>query len=864
MANSTLQMQQFEDDAIANLVQADLIIEGLESEPKKEVKQEPCTPEVNYREVLKTLLPTLHSNKGLVNFAYYLFKQELAKEQQNDDTDWIAVRQGVNFCDCTKYRSPNKAMNVSHLEQMYLVDLFPADYYTILWEEKKNLPQNLIRRCNYCHLRDCASHSFCPYFINYLIEKTAKEVYKSSPEKLYEKILGDDRIDFRGNRLYKIPDNIPRYKREGIDSKSAYSAYLLLASRMISIHSIEDSHITYSYLPICRTDLKRSVVADIIDFWKNGSGVIGTLNAENAVELLHAKTEGCKKCNYEQCPHKLAAYFSYLGAKYNVDPIDLAYDVAEQNTYAGIRLRDNYQFNKWLSAVEQAPMTNASKAEFIKMIHFITGRKMNREIPFLPFNIVVTSPDKEQANEIIVNFCNAVWHMDYYRRGLENTKSEDLHISSLSFTDLCKKYQEAKPATTFILHDVALLCENREFKEGHHKFLKILKDRRNDIMSVIIGEKTEISAFFDAYPSFKRDIFTKALEMCDMSSESVLDALEDKLTQTFTISDDVYTQLDQYIQLTYLSSPLRSISYVNDLYEKILFNHYNHDVHASNRLSKTDIPYVKPPRTEQEIFEEINSLTGLANVKKELSDINNLVKFNIKIGAISKNAVNLHMVFTGNPGTGKTTVAKLTAEILYSIGFIRENKLVVCSAKDLIGEYLGQTTPKTAKMCERAYNGILFIDEAYQLSPTGTNDSYKEECIAELIQQMENNRDKLVVIFAGYSEEMEHFLNHANTGLSSRIGKVIHFPDYSTKELVEIFENIVHRAGLTLGDGARNKAEDIFRNAKQDAKRFGNARYARNLYERSLMQHAAITANMDKDDPALKVLRRDEITIPNV
>lgn len=864
MDNSRLQIQQIEDDETPNVVQTDLQKEKQENEQGREVKQESIVPDINYREVIKTLLPTLRNNKDLLNFAYYLHKQELVKAHPDVDADWIAIRQGVNFCDCTKYRSPTKTMNVSRLEQMYIVDLFPADFFTVLWAEKKHLPHDLTERCNYCHLSDCKSRSFCPYYINYFIERAATEVYKVSPENLYEKILGDERINFRGRCLYKVPNIVPHRERQGIDSKSAYGAYLLLASRMVSIHSFEGPIVAYSYLPICRADLKHSIVEDIIDFWKNGCGVIGTLNAENAVELLHAKTEGCKKCTYEQCPHKLAAYFSYLGEKYHLDPIDLAYDIAEHSTYAGVYLRDDYQFNKWLAVVKQAPMTEASKVEFIKMIHFITGRKMNRDIPFLPFNIVVTSPDKEQANEIISNFCNAVWHMDYYRRGLDNTKSENLYISSLSFMDLCQKYQDAKPATTFILHDVSLLCENREFKEGHHKLLKILKDRRNDVMSIVVGEKTEIFSFFDAYPSFKRDVFTKTLEMCDMSNESVLDALEDKLTQTFTIPDDVHIHLDQYIRVTYLASSLRSMSYVNDLYEKILFNHYNHDVHAGNKLSKSDVPYVKPPRTEQEIFEEINSLTGLANVKKELSDINNLVKFNIKIGAISKNAVNLHMVFTGNPGTGKTTVAKLTAEILYSIGFIRENKLVVCSAKDLIGEYLGQTTPKTAKMCERAYNGILFIDEAYQLSPTGTNDSYKEECIAELIQQMENNRDKLVVIFAGYSEEMEHFLNHANTGLSSRIGKVIHFPDYSTEELVEIFENIVHRAGLTLGNGARNKAEDIFRNAKQDAKRFGNARYARNLYERSLMQHAAITANMDKDDPALKVLRRDEITVPNV
>lgn len=227
MDNSTLQMQQIEDDETANVVQTDLQKEKQENAQGKEVKQESIVPDVNYREVIKTLLPTLRNNKDLLNFAYYLHKQELVKAHPDVDADWIAIRQGVNFCDCTKFRSPSKAMNVSHLEQMYLVDLFPADYYTVLWAEKKHLPQNLIDRCSYCNLRDCESNSFCPYFINYLIEKTATEVYKVSPENLYDKILGDERIDFRGRRLYNIPDNVPQYKRQGIDSKSAYSAYLL-------------------------------------------------------------------------------------------------------------------------------------------------------------------------------------------------------------------------------------------------------------------------------------------------------------------------------------------------------------------------------------------------------------------------------------------------------------------------------------------------------------------------------------------------------------------------------------------------------------------------------------------------------------
>ena len=127
---------------------------------------------------------------------------------------------------------------------------------------------------------------------------------------------------------------------------------------------------------------------------------------------------------------------------------------------------------------------------------------------------------------------------------------------------------------------------------------------------------------------------------------------------------------------------------------------------------------------------------------------------------------------------------------------------------------------------------------------------------------MENNRDKLVVIFAGYTAEMEDFLNRANTGLRSRIGKTIQFPDYSAEELLDIFTKIVNNGGMTLGDGAAQRAMDIFHNARQDTKRFGNARFARNLYERSLLQHAAITANLGENDPALRILQRDEITLP--
>ncbi len=820
---------------------------------------------VDYSTVFRTMISAIKGNKDVVNFAYYLYKRDFAKDFTLDDEDSVTIGLRVNFCDCEKYRSKDKMMNVSRLEQMYTADIFSADDYVRFAYEKEGLPDNLVFGCSNCVCGDEAGFSVCPYNLCCIIVKLA-QACNVEPEKVFSDILGADKIVFYGRNIARVDKEIPEEVLKGINAKSAHSAYLLLASRLVDIKDMQDGIIRYTHLPLCRRDKRRSVVTDMLDFWKTKSGVMDSISIYDRSTFLECKTEGCRQCVYEQCPHKLAAYFMYLGYEYGVMPVELAYKVAVENTHAGITVGQNYQFNRYLTNIENAPMRTESKEEYVKMIHYIVGRKKNRAIPFLPFNVVMISPDREKASEVISEFTNAIWYFDYYRQDSSGTSSKSLYLSAISFQSLLDEYQNASAGTTFVLYDIALLCDNNDFKAGYHRLLKIMEDRRKEVMSIVIGDSSEISRFFGMYPAFRNKIFTKTLEMFDMGNTSVVDALLDKLTENFNVSEDVSNRLEQYVRVAYPSSPLRSMEFVNDLYEKLLFAHYNHDVNASAELYAEDIPYVKPPRSEQDIFAEINRLIGLDNVKQELRDVNDLVKFNIKMGAHNKNAVNLHMMFTGNPGTGKTTVAKLTAEILHSIGFIQENKLVVCSAKDLIGEYVGQTTPKTAKMCEQAYNGVLFIDEAYQLNPYTSNntDVYKEECIAELIQQMENNRDKLVVIFAGYTAEMEDFLNRANTGLSSRIGKVIEFPDYSAEELLEIFESIVGRAGMQLGEGAKEKAYRIFEAAKQDTKRFGNARYARNLYERSLMQHAAITANMDKDDPVLRVLSVDEITAPAV
>ena len=256
-------------------------------------------------------------------------------------------------------------------------------------------------------------------------------------------------------------------------------------------------------------------------------------------------------------------------------------------------------------------------------------------------------------------------------------------------------------------------------------------------------------------------------------------------------------------------------------------------------------------------------MVGLTKVKKVLNDLVNLIELKKKAKDDLKiKDTNLHMVFLGNPGTGKTTVARIIVQILYNLKYIRQNKLIEVSSKDLVAEYVGQTAPKTNAVIERAIGGVLFIDEAYTLaSGDGQGNSYNEEAIATLIQAMENHRDDLVVIFAGYTKEMQAFLN-ANSGIVSRVGYTLEFEDYTDQELLQIFNGMMKKSGFEVTKEAEDEVIRVI-NEYKDSKNFGNARFARNLFEKSIIKHAANTKNK-KSKKVLRTITKDDINTENL
>jgi probable Rubsico expression protein CbbX len=231
-------------------------------------------------------------------------------------------------------------------------------------------------------------------------------------------------------------------------------------------------------------------------------------------------------------------------------------------------------------------------------------------------------------------------------------------------------------------------------------------------------------------------------------------------------------------------------------------------------------------------------LVGLAPVKARIREIAAFLVVSRARAAMGLEAgtPSLHMCFSGNPGTGKTTVALRMAEILHRLGYVRKGHVVSVTRDDLVGQYIGHTAPKTKEVLKKAMGGVLFIDEAYYLYRPENERDYGQEAIEILLQVMENHRDDLVVILAGYKDRMDTFFQ-SNPGMSSRIAHHIDFPDYSETELVEIAGKMVGTMNYRLDDEAR-RAMDEYIHLRKQQPHFANARSIRNALDRARLRQA--------------------------
>ncbi len=273
----------------------------------------------------------------------------------------------------------------------------------------------------------------------------------------------------------------------------------------------------------------------------------------------------------------------------------------------------------------------------------------------------------------------------------------------------------------------------------------------------------------------------------------------------------------------------------------------------TEQVEKKDSVIVNEPLAGDP-YKELDDLIGLESVKKEVRSLANFVKLQKQREAkgLKTAKVSYHLVFYGSPGTGKTTVARIIGRIYKDLGVLKKGHTVETDRSGLVAKYLGQTALKTDTVVQQAIHGVLFIDEAYALVPEdGNGQDYGQEAISTLLKRMEDYRDSLVVIIAGYRNEMQRFID-SNPGLQSRFNRYIDFPDYTAAELTDIFKMYMKKNQYTLAPDAENYLREQLDYAVAHKDRnFGNARFARNVFEKSIQQQAnrlAGKTNLSKEE----------------
>ena len=404
--------------------------------------------------------------------------------------------------------------------------------------------------------------------------------------------------------------------------------------------------------------------------------------------------------------------------------------------------------------------------------------------------------------------------------------------------------------------------ENEEYVLNNSETIKSICDAikryRNQVLTIIClpKESTKVKNLF--YENLG------TLSMIEFLEESLLDERATDFLKRLAKEAGIRTDKKLFSKLEdnkgYLASELHDIfdSWYNNKLKISVYPQYKDVAVVGEKVVKT------APRVSA--YKELYEMIGLTEAKHVIKNALNYYKMQ-KVYAekgLKQDRPAMHMIFTGNPGTAKTTVARLFAQIMKDNGLLSKGQLIEVGRADLVGKYVGWTAPTVKSKFKAAFGGVLFIDEAYSLVED-KDGLYGDEAINTIVQEMENHRDNVVVIFAGYTDKMEVFLEK-NPGLRSRIAFRVPFPDYDLQELCDIAKLICKKKGLKLSQEAEAKLNSVFEIARQQAD-FGNGRYVRNILEQARMAQATRLMEVDFKDittEELATINAEDIKIPEI
>ncbi len=440
-----------------------------------------------------------------------------------------------------------------------------------------------------------------------------------------------------------------------------------------------------------------------------------------------------------------------------------------------------------------------------------------------------------------------------------------------------EKFQEAAGGVLFI-DEAYAICRGDNDDFGHEAVDEIIaqmENNRDSIMVILAGYGKEMKEFLGKNPGFASRIpESNRIEFEDYTLEEMVEIFKRMVKgQNMILGQDTLPCIKNMLEVRSKTPNFGNARGVRNLFEEVrtalderlcvmkavgkVITKNQYDIITKEDIERVAGRSIEKEKSLEDLLEELDGLTGLAAAKQKVHEMVDQISYQtmFKDQGVGNDMGTLHLVFKGNAGTGKTTVARILGEIYNKLGVLKKNVFVEVGRNDLVGQYQGQTAPKVIKKIEEADGGILFIDEAYSLA-ANDNDDFGKEAIYTLVAELENRRNSLMVIVAGYSDKMDEFLN-VNQGLASRLSHEVIFEDYSEEELLEIFIHMLRQQNLILEDDELEGVRRLIGETKKKVKDFGNARGVRNIVEDVIKRKNSRIMSMvreQKEMPSREVL----------
>ena len=598
-----------------------------------------------------------------------------------------------------------------------------------------------------------------------------------------------------------------------------------------------------NYLFIDQLAQSQGVLKESIAF-QNMTKTIQEKHMENEVVKYDLKfvtgcfhKDGVKKCSCKRCLLGVASYYHHL--KEYGDLVKEAKIIEDEDKVKA--------FQEEIDALLQSDEIKEELREILKLLSFIKWCRDNGLDTPKP-KLYYTLIKREGVNHYaITNLINKM----LYEMGIqESEKCYRIDLKNPGNRKNCSYHRLT------IIEGLSSLSQESEYRptaqevidaERRSAILENLMEDFENFMVIVRGTESEIKSFLNYDPKI-RAIFKKQFILKDFGEREIYNLfLKEATKYSCQLADGFEQACLGHIQQYRNRSPYKNADFATYLFQQVLMNKLSKDDQrlTFRVLSIDDLPEEKQKVVDLE--DRLKSLIGMKEIKDNLRELQNYLKYEKRIRPFQTEQpkLNLHMLITGNPGTGKTTVARIIAETLYNLGYLEESKCLEVEAKDLIAGYVGQTALKTSRLIEEAMGGVLFIDEAYMLRANERN-TFNAEAIATLIKAMEDHKDRLVVIFAGYEKEMKDFVA-SNSGILSRIGYSFNIKDYSLEELNGIALLKLTQMGYSMNDLAKEKLSKILEEGMK-VKNFGNGRFVMNAIQAILLNHAMRVDELSDED----------------